>query len=624
MKKKFEKLKNIFNNTKTINIILSITAILILKVSLFYYFTEVTKATLILGFFTGVFITIVFGLFLYNDSKNSFIIFMIVYTFISAIMYVDTMYYSYFNQLPSINQLAQMNNLLVIDAGAYRFNMPPISVIILFDVPFTLLLFYELKQRVKKYHLHIIPHVAKRLKIVGALLLAVAVFFAADPFNIDTVKAVNHNELLTYHIYDFYTKIFGEKNNQVKDDEQLQSVLNQFDKESEKSEFYGMGKGKNLIVIQVESLQNFVINREYNGQELTPNLNRLLKDDTIYFENYYQNLGKGNTSDAEFSTLNSIYPVIENGSYNLFAENTFYGLPWVMKENGYETKAFHNYSGDFWNREEAYPNQGFDDFISLEDLELDQKISFGLADMSFFTQSLEHLEKMKEPFFGFFVTLSCHYPYDMPDDVKEIKLEERDEDTLFGNYIHAVHYSDMALGYFIDELKSRGLYDDTIIALYGDHHGLKYNKPGIYERMTELLGYSYDYDEMLNIPMIIHIPELNKTKTIEVVGGQVDFLPTIADVMGTEIKNSYIFGQNLLTAKEGFVASLTYMLRGSFINDDVIFEVSREGIYDGSRVWDFDTLEQLELNGYEDEYLRSLRVLDASKYILENNLIKRD
>jgi phosphoglycerol transferase MdoB-like AlkP superfamily enzyme len=540
-------------------------------------------------------------------------------------MYVDTMYYGYFNQLPSINQLAQMNNLLVIDAGAFRINMPPVSIILVFDIPVTILLFNELKKRVKKYHIHIMPLISKNLKIAGMTVLAIAIFFAIDPFNVDTAKAINHNELVTYHIYDFYTKFFGEKNNQVDSEEQVDKVLDLYTNHNGKSDYYGMGKGKNLIVIQVESLQNFTINREYNGQVLTPNINKLLNEGTIYFNNYYQTIGKGNTSDAEFSTQNSLYPVIENGSYNLFYDNTFYGLPWIMRENGYKTKAFHGYEGHFWNREKAYPNQGFEDFISLEDFELTNKISFGLADKDMFEQTLEHLEVMKQPYYSFIVTLSCHYPYNMPEHVRdELTLEEQDENTLFGNYIQAAHYSDKAIGYFIDELKKRGMYDNTIIAMYGDHHGLKYNKPGVYERMTEYLGYSYDYDEMLNIPMLIHIPGVNKSETIEVVGGQVDFLPTIADVMGVDINNKFIMGQNLLTATKGFVASVTYMLRGSFITDDVLFEISRESIFEGSRVWDFKTRNQLELTEeYGNNYIRALNLLDASKYILENDLIKR-
>ena len=90
-----------------------------------------------------------------------------------------------------------------------------------------------------------------------------------------------------------------------------------------------------MIVIQIEALQNFVIDAEYNGQELTPNLNRLIKGDSIYFNQYYSNIGKGNTADADFSSLNSLYPVIDGESYRLFEDNTYNGLPWLMREKGY-------------------------------------------------------------------------------------------------------------------------------------------------------------------------------------------------------------------------------------------------------------------------------------------------
>ena len=82
-----------------------------------------------------------------------------------------------------------------------------------------------------------------------------------------------------------------------------------------------------------------MINAFYNSKELTPNLNKLLKDDTLYFNHYYTNMGKGNTSDAEFSTQTSLYPVIEGASYDLYMDNDYRALPKLLKEKGYNTSA---------------------------------------------------------------------------------------------------------------------------------------------------------------------------------------------------------------------------------------------------------------------------------------------
>ena len=610
---------------KTKQIIGILIIMLLLKVCGFYFFTDVTRSTGIIGGMTILLLANIFLLLLYSGNKRAKIYFNIFYVVISLIMYIDISYYHYFNQLPSVSQIFQFKNLLSLDAGTFKFSFNLLGVgLAVFEIILVVSLFGELKNRVdKNNNINKFMDYLEYCKVFTTMVLLSIIFFAIDPFDLDSVKAINKNELLTYHVHDLYTQIFGDTSITVNDEIELSQVISQYKWDNEKSEYFGIGKNKNLIVIQAESLQNFVINNKYRGQEITPNLNRIINENSLYFNNYYQNIGKGNTSDAEFVTMNSLYPVIENSVYNLYGENTFYGLPWIMKENGYNTNAFHNYYGYFWNRDIAYINQGYDMFISLDDFEYDKKVSFGLADESMFRQTLEYLVELENPFFSFIVTLSCHYPYIMEMEDTRIELHEDDVDTLFGNYLNAVNYADECLGNFINDLKKNGLYDNSIIAIYGDHHGLNFLKPGVQERMNEYLGHDYDYDEMLNVPLIIHIPNLGYAKEYDVLGGQIDFLPTIADIMGVEIKNPYILGQNLLSAKEGFIASVAYMLRGSFAKDDIMFQVSREGIFEGSRMWNRKTHEELEIEGYEEYYERARKLVDASKFILENNLITR-
>ncbi|WP_273321971.1 LTA synthase family protein [Vallitalea guaymasensis] len=596
-------------------------AILLAKITCFYLLIGFTKSSIIIGSITFLFFVVIFVSYLFSNSKHCNRSFLIVYSLLTLLMFADCLYYSYFNQLPSVNQVAQMNNLIVVDESI-KFTTPPISILLFIDIPIYYIYFKKKRAQItgddtikfKPYK-----------KVLTSLLLGLLLLMSWNPMNADAIKAVSNTEFLTYHINDIYTKVFGYKDNQIKSNDNVEKVIDELQKNRPLDKKYlGVAKDKNLIVIQVESLQDFPINAYYEGQELTPNLNKLIKGDSLYFENYYQNIGRGNTSDAEFSTQNSIYPVIDGECYRLYQDNTFYGLPWIMRENGYSTKVFHGYEGSFWNREAAYPNQGFEDYVSLEDMELDEKIGFGLSDVSMFEQAAERIEKMEKPFYSFLITLSCHHPYILPDKYNTIQLNSEDEGTVFGNYLQGVHYSDMAIGKFIETLKEKGLYDDTIIAIYGDHHGLNCKDASNYECMTRYLGKEYDYNEMLNIPLIINIPGSGINETISTVGGQVDFLPTITNLMGVPIKNKYILGQDLVNAKKGYVASVTYMLRGSFITDDVIFEMSRESLFSTSTAKDLETNEVIEDNTYlEDYYNRALQLLDTSKYILENNLIKR-
>ncbi|QUH28859.1 LTA synthase family protein [Vallitalea guaymasensis] len=596
-------------------------AILLAKITCFYLLIGFTKSSIIIGSITFLFFVVIFVSYLFSNSKHCNRSFLIVYSLLTLLMFADCLYYSYFNQLPSVNQVAQMNNLIVVDESI-KFTTPPISILLFIDIPIYYIYFKKKRAQItgddtikfKPYK-----------KVLTSLLLGLLLLMSWNPMNADAIKAVSNTEFLTYHINDIYTKVFGYKDNQIKSNENVEKVIDELQNNRPLDKKYlGVAKDKNLIVIQVESLQDFPINAYYEGQELTPNLNKLIKGDSLYFENYYQNIGRGNTSDAEFSTQNSIYPVIDGECYRLYQDNTFYGLPWIMRENGYSTKVFHGYEGSFWNREAAYPNQGFEDYVSLEDMELDEKIGFGLSDVSMFEQATERIEKMEKPFYSFLITLSCHHPYILPDKYNTIQLNSEDEGTVFGNYLQGVHYSDMAIGKFIEILKEKGLYDDTIIAIYGDHHGLNCKDASNYECMTRYLGKEYDYNEMLNIPLIINIPGSGINETISTVGGQVDFLPTITNLLGVPIKNKYILGQDLVNAKKGYVASVTYMLRGSFITDDVIFEMSRESLFSTSTAKDLETNEVIEDNTYlEDYYNRALQLLDTSKYILENNLITR-
>ena len=112
----------------------------------------------------------------------------------------------------------------------------------------------------------------------------------------------------------------------------------------------------------------------------------------------------------------------------------------------------------------------------------------------------------------------------------------------------------------IEYLKKNDMYDNTVIAIYGDHQGMNKETPSVQWKMTDFLGKEYDYDEMLNVPFIIHIPGLNESKVVDTVGGEVDIMPTIANLMDLDTKQPYVFGHDLLNADEGFIAQISLLL----------------------------------------------------------------
>lgn len=612
---------SILRNVKKLDVFVAV--ILIAKIIGFYSFTDLSAVGIIIGLVTFATYGIVFYCNLVSKKKDSWKRFMAFYGLISAMMYIDCLYYGYYNQLISINQIFQINKFLAIKKS-FKFLAYPVLFIMIMDIPLMGFYFRNLKQRLG--NINPLRYAYSR-RVALASFMVIIFALALNPFNADTVKAINHNEVLTYHIYDLYTNIFGEADDQIQSEEDVAQVLqeNQFDQIAA-NHYKGIAKGRNVIMIQVESLENFVIDRSYNGQVLTPNLNGLIDDQqTMYFENYFETIGKGNTSDAEFSTLNSIYPNIEGSCYEKYPDNTFNGIPWILRDKGYYAMSFHGYEGNFWNREQAHPVQGFQDFYSAEDFVITDTMGYGMVDKDFFKQSLEKIKTLPKPFFSFLITLSSHHPYEVPAEFTDIRVKEADLNTEFGNYMQAVHYTDEALGQFIQGLKDEDLYEDSIIVIYGDHFALNCRKEVIDQQMTDFLGYDYDYDDMLNVPMMIHIPGKDVKGEYSMTGGGVDMLPTLMNLMGYKVDSPYIFGRDLLNiTDDGFVSSVTYILRGSFVKEGVMFEYSQDGIYDSSRAWDIKTQKPRDIEDYQEAHKQAKNLIDASKYVLDNNLITRE
>jgi len=625
-------MKNKFKTIKWLDYLMF--GIVIAKILIFYFVTDMTGIRMMSAFLTLAFIILLSGSFLLSGNKASVWFFAIIYSVISILMFVDSMYFSYFNQLPSIVQLMQVNAMIIVDADTFSVALPPINSLLIVDIPFAIWYFSKLNQRVKIRRLASYKRVTKILTIGLTLVILLGIL---NPLNADAIKIMNKSELVTYHLRDIYEQAIAGDSSYIESQADLNALLNELDRRDESvspeyKSLKGALEGRHLIIVQMESMENFVIGKSYKGQVLTPNLNRLIDDNSLYFNQYYETIGRGNTSDAELASNNSIYPVIEGESYKLYVDNTFNGLPWLLKSQGYKSKVYHGYKGDFWNREEAYVEQGFDDFISLEDLKMDEKIAFGLSDRSMYKQAVEMMEedyqRDKKPMHNMLISLSCHFPYRMPEEYQVIKDEEDDNyDSLFANYLSGVRYADDAIGSFLDDLKKTSFYDNSVIVFYGDHYGLNCNDADNYQRMCDFLGKDYDYDEMLNIPLIIHIPGLddiyNGHRRIAKTSGQVDLLPTLSYLMGFET-DEIVFGQNIFSNEPAFVASVTYMLKGSFIKDNIIYEASSTEVFEEGRAWNIHTGQKYEnFDFLFEDFIKANRLVEGSKYILDENLIKR-
>jgi phosphoglycerol transferase MdoB-like AlkP superfamily enzyme len=593
-----------------------ISALFALKMMIYYALIEVNRMEIIMIFISMAVWGIIFMFFGRCGLKRKRGIFLLVYSLLSLLMFADTMYYNYYNQTVSVRQLWQAKAVTAVP-DSFIATLIPTSFLLFVDIPFV---YYYFKRYSKRFSdMKAIHHT--ELKRAFYLVTALILIMIANPFRSSAIARVNSMEFFTSHVGDIYDTIADNLAKSEMDEQEILEVVGDNTQEPIIPKYYQLGKGKNLVVIQLEALQDFVINSWYNGQEITPNLNKLIEKDTIYFDQYFSNTGKGNTADAEFSSLNSLYPLIDGEIYRLYEDNTFHGLPWLMREEGYRAFAVHGYEGSFWNRESAYPYQGFEDYISMEDLNQDEIIGMGISDKSMFRQLLPLLKEQQSPFFSFVITLTNHHPFNLDEELQSLELLEEDMDTKFGAYLQTVRYTDEAIGQFISDLKMSGLYDNTVIAFYGDHHGLNCGMEDVMGSVSNFIGREYDYDEMLNIPMLIHVPNSNINETIHTTGGHIDFLPTIANIMGLTLDNKLILGQDLANASEGFVAFTTYLFEGSFAINEVIFQISREEVFEHSRAWRIGTSEEVDVLQYKDEYEKALLLKKTSKEILEQDLM---
>lgn len=333
---------------------------------------------------------------------------------------------------------------------------------------------------------------------------------------------------LGYHGYDIY---YYTNKEMTLTDAQKNEVKTWFDENKEDlpdNKYKGMFEGKNLIAIQVESLENFVIGQKVYGQEITPNINKLLKN-SLYFDNIKEQNNSGISSDCDLMVNTSMLPV-RDGS-------TFFGYPWteyntlqdLLNSKGYNTISTHPEVPGNWNWAEAHKSFKADKIWDASQFNQSEVIGLGMSDESYLKQIGDKLKKEKQPFYTFLVTLTSHGPFEVPEDKQYLNLPEDLNKNMLGAYFQSVRYTDEAIGKFINQLKEEGLLENTVIMLYGDHCGVhKFYEDDIKDSPLEGDWWK---DNEKEIPFMIYNPSI-KGETISKEGGQIDFLPTIAYLLG--------------------------------------------------------------------------------------------
>lgn len=300
----------------------------------------------------------------------------------------------------------------------------------------------------------------------------------------------------------------------------------------------------NLIVVQLESFERFLVELDINDQPVTPSLNRLLPH-SYYFTSFYHQVQGGGTSDGDFMTNTSLYPLSAEAVFSSYAHNRYVSLPLLLRAQGYHTIALVPDNATLWNWKRAMQSIGFERVIDKSQLTVDRETNGYLCDASLFRQAGDLAVGLRRPFYLFLATVGMHTPFDLPDADRELRLPAHLRDTLLEDYLQMAHDTDRHIGRFVDRLEQAGLLKNTLLVFYGDHGGVH---RFFYSALAEIEpreDWWWKYD--LKVPFILYHPSL-EGKKLPVNGGQVDIMPTLADLLGVPAERlaDSAMGRNLL------------------------------------------------------------------------------
>lgn len=459
---------------------------------------------------------------------------------VTIIFISDIWYYRANGTFLSIRHLIHKEIFNPIDKNLFNFRLVDLTCFIDFIILFLIYKFVKIKEvkNEKKLYLRVIKAISVFLIsgfviIMGHYCIDIKQMEPGkNLFRLSWAPFQTFSDMspLGYHGFDI--NFYKDKNKSLTSND-ITIIENWFNDNKETipdNKYKGMLKGKNLIAIQVESLENFVINQKVYGQEITPNLNKLLSK-SLYFDNIYEQNNSGTSSDADLLVNTSIFPIRQGTTVFSYPWDKYNSLQHLLNSKGYTTISTHAELPGSWNWAELHKSFGADKIFDINMYNQDEIIGLGLSDESYLTQISEKLKNETEPFYAFMTTLTSHGPFDMPENKKYLDLPKDLDENMLGAYFQSVRYTDEAIGKFIKQLEKNNQLDNTVIMIYGDHCGVhKFYEQDIQDSPLEGDWWK---DNHKKIPYIIYSKDL-QPEVISNAGGQSDFLPTISYLLGMD------------------------------------------------------------------------------------------
>ena len=516
-------------------------------------------------------------------TKASYITMMVIYFLMSLLLFSNVSYYREFTDFITINTMLGAGKVASgLGESAIRL-FRPYDLLYFVDIVVIVALLFT--KKIKMEERPVRARMAFAISTLSVMIFSGNLFLAEVDRPELLTRTFSRDYLVKYLGINAFTVYDGVQTYQASQVRAQASANDMKEAESyvkshyaaPNSEYFGMAKGKNVIYIHLESTQQFLIDyklkdAEGKEHEVMPFINSLYHSkSTFSFDNFFHQVKAGKTSDAETLMDNSLFGLNQGALMTqLGGKNTFQSAPNILNQTqGYSSAVFHGNAGTFWNRNETYKRWGYQNFFdaSYYDVNDSNSFQYGLHDKPFFEQSVKYLEQLQQPFYSKFIAVSNHFPYSQfTNDEAGFPMADTNDETING-YFATANYLDRAVEEFFNYLKASGLYDNSVIVLYGDHYGISTSRN---KNLAELLGKDketwtgYDDAQMQRVPYMIHVPGQSKGGINHTYGGQVDALPTLLHLLGVDTKNYIQLGQDLFSKQHEQLVSFR---DGDFVTD---------------------------------------------------------
>lgn len=311
---------------------------------------------------------------------------------------------------------------------------------------------------------------------------------------------------------------------------------------TDKNDFTGFFKDKNLIVIMMESTTNIILNEEYY-----PNMYKLYTDGWSW-KNAYSPRNSCSTGNNEMSGMVGLYTINNSCTANNYKNNVYPQAIFNLFNNaGYTTSSYHNYTEQYYARETIHPNMGSGHYYGVQELGIPYSNVYQEwpSDVELMEKVLD-LTEDQDKFMAWVTTVSAHQPYGQSSELgnKYLDLfEDTNYNTSLKRYMSKLKEFDNAIGTLISGLEEQGKLEDTVIVLFADHYP--------YGLTNSTLNSYFDYDvrvdyEVDRTPFIIYNSEIHPEEHDEYTS-YMNITPTVANLFDLEYDPRLYAGKDILS-----------------------------------------------------------------------------